>query len=133
MAQFDDAKAGDRVWSSGWGWGNICKISPDSTYPLIVQFSRSRFTFTIEGRISVEHINPTLFWDEVKIVPPERPKETITVLKQCLTCGHHEEVDLKKEKCEACERINDYARTPDCNGQIFWLLGQHHTCEKKDA
>jgi len=33
---FKDAKAGDKVWSTKWGWGKIVDILEDTDYPLVV-------------------------------------------------------------------------------------------------
>jgi hypothetical protein len=87
MVMFDKAKVGDKVWGIGYGWGVInslyndrygsccSKIISGKKFPLDVHFKNGRSaSFTFEGKIEIHHTQPTLFWDEVKIVPPEEPK-----------------------------------------------------------
>ena len=71
---FKDARVGDRVWSVSQGWGVIADINK-SKYPVVVEFKESgtRRVFTYEGRWVATDSYPTLFWDEVKIVPPPKP------------------------------------------------------------
>lgn len=71
---FENAKVGDKVWSVEYGWGEIIEISNR----VRVEFTRlAGYTgcksFDKHGRRLSEY-NKTLFWDEIKIVPPERPK-----------------------------------------------------------
>jgi len=113
-AMFDDAKAGDRVWDFALGHGTIESIKKDTRYPIEVAFEEHNGfeSFTLHGE-RTPLCNPTLFWDEVKIVPPERPKE----------------------KCEACYRIKITKEGEVYNGyqnDLFLLSHpQHHTCERK--
>lgn len=108
MAQFSDAKVGDRVWSIKDGWGKIYQIDHPIGFPIAVDFeNESSRVFTTEGKETNDNLNPTLFWDEVKIVPPERPKE------RC-------------EACEIKERVED--RGGLLKEALFFLLNQHHTC-----
>ena|SRR3990167_11041888 len=82
---FENARVGDRVyWLTLGMWGEIVNIVPAySEEPrLEVRFadegSISFYWFTrsgSSGRISGE--SQTLFWDEVKIIPPPRPKRMV--------------------------------------------------------
>lgn len=69
---FSKAKVGDRVWSLLWGWGIISKVDQqEHPYPIRVEFDIDEVEwFTLCGKYLLEHINPTLFLDEVKITPP---------------------------------------------------------------
>lgn len=115
MSMFDDAKVGDKAWSIQREWGEIIKIDYSFHYPILVRFKESGFeiSFTLEGLEALKALNPTLFWSEVVIDPPERPKEW----------------------CKACKYI-ERVKMRDCNyweekEKDIFLLSQHHTkgCE----
>ena len=73
MAMFDEAKAGEKVWSIGLGWGKIEEID-SGHFPIVVRFNNGhQISFTSLGHQWAQSINPTLFWDEIKIAPPEKP------------------------------------------------------------
>ena len=113
MPQFDDAKVGDKVWSVANGWGKITGVDNSDNYPIEVTYDNENWaSYKSDGREFSSEPNPTLFWDEVKIVPPERPKE----------------------KCEACERLamlDEQVWHPTLLNILNFFLNQHHTCEKK--
>lgn len=153
MAQFDDAKVGDRVWGIDCGLGTIDQIFPSGEYPVVVDFDLPMrcASYTFDGLRRGNDINPTLFWDEVKIVPPERPKEhrhnfhtpilngRAEIFAYQCRCGDRvieKGKIVKKEKCEACEfieRLNKSTCYPNLwKHQLkIFLLNQHHTCEKR--
>ena len=76
-----DAIVGDKVWDVQRGWGNIIEIDPTSYYPIVVRFVYENHdevdTYMFDGRSKEIHKNPTLFWDEIKITPPPRPKRKV--------------------------------------------------------
>jgi hypothetical protein len=77
---FRDAKVGDRVWDITSGWGKINNIiSWPTEYPVVVVFGEDEFpySYTYQGRMTTSDINPSLFWDEVKIIPPPKPKQKV--------------------------------------------------------
>ena len=77
---FTDAKAGDPVWSLTEGWGVVIeRSSPHTRYPLTVQFENGTHSYTLWGRFRTSDLNPTLFWDEVKIETPEKPLPDLEV------------------------------------------------------
>lgn len=79
---FKDAKVGDRVWSVTCGWGTIDYGKWSATYPLHVQFDIHRAKiYTLDGYSDLSDTGPSLFWDEVKITPPPRPKRMKKVNK----------------------------------------------------
>ena len=72
---FKNAKVGDRVFSLLNGWGTVDEVEMGhSSYPISVDFDSGKIDrFTSCGKCMVFHSNPVLFWDEVKITPPEKP------------------------------------------------------------
>ena len=73
---FENAKIGDKVWEIELGWGEIVNIIKSSTYPLMVKFNinGSIMTFDLSGKYTKIAINPTLFWDEINVEIPKKPK-----------------------------------------------------------
>lgn len=139
MAQFSNAKIGDKVWSTQHGWGKvhslyINQISPcckklisGATFPLSVVFKNGySASFTLNGELEEYYINPTLFWDEIRIVAPKKPDYCKCGKKlengwypQCYDCVRSEK---PKEECEACHHIKEH-----CYGEAtVFLLNQHH-------
>jgi hypothetical protein len=85
---FKDAKVGDRVWSLLHGWGKIIDVNLDLTgrgvdyesYPIKAMFDDNYDgSFTVDGKFNdSKYGNQVLFWDEVKITPPPKPKKIIS-------------------------------------------------------
>jgi hypothetical protein len=76
---FENAKPGDRVWDIRKGWGTIDRINSRSTYLITVVpdlDAHAELTYTVEGKSFISDINPSLFWNEVKIEAPEKPPKT---------------------------------------------------------
>ena len=75
MKYFYGIKVNDKVWSFEFGWGNVIEINKDLMYPIVVGFypSEYRETYDYNGR-SMDKVNQTLFWDEIKFDIPEKPK-----------------------------------------------------------
>ena len=72
---FETASIGDEVWCVSLGWGAITDIIQTDDYPIVVRFdTRKLDTFTMEGRLYKDDLNPTLFWSEVRIVVPTKPR-----------------------------------------------------------
>lgn len=73
---FADVKAGDRVWGVADHWGTVEKIRGED---FVVRFDRGvTASFSFEGKVYPNDGYPSLFWDEVKIIPPPRPKRRVT-------------------------------------------------------
>lgn len=71
---FETASIGDQVWCVSLGWGVIKNVLHEDSYPIVVKFDSGRQNaFTMEGRLYSDDLNPTLFWDEVKIEAPTKP------------------------------------------------------------
>lgn len=71
---FKKAKKGDEVWAISMGWGKITEVHEDS---ISVKFKNESldFLYLKNGKIDKTDINPSLFWDEVKIEIPKKSKE----------------------------------------------------------
>lgn len=75
---FAGIKVGDRVWSVVYGWGEVTNIH-ENYFPIEVRFdSGGRDQYLTTG-VSEEDQLQTLFWDEVKITPPPKPKRMCSV------------------------------------------------------
>jgi hypothetical protein len=72
MNTFDNAQTGDRVWAIRYGWGTINLIKNHKIYVVFDHLNRPRI-FTSHGKFYDDDLNPTLFWDEVKIDIPQKP------------------------------------------------------------
>ena len=70
---FSKAKVGDKVWNYKTGWDQITKILCNSTYPIMTQRGR----YTLSGHNVTSDKNPSIFWDEIKIEPPPKPKRMV--------------------------------------------------------
>ena len=71
-------KVGDKVWEYTSGWGEVSQVyTGDSGYPIKVRFGDGYYgDYDLNGR-NYSDRGPVLFWDEVKIVPPPRPKRKV--------------------------------------------------------
>ena len=75
---FSSAEVGDAVWDSQKGSGIIKEINiNDAGYPIVVAIGSECVRYTIKGYNRKSDINPALFWDEVIIIPPPKPKRKI--------------------------------------------------------
>ena len=95
---FSDAKAGDKVWSLTEGWGTILeRFRSRAEYPLVVGFeNREQKTYTLWGQLHFKDLNPTLFWDEVKIETPVKPLPHLEVDTNVLVWSNTDELKLKR-------------------------------------
>lgn len=107
---FAGAVAGDRVYSVVDGWGTVAELLKVACFGadidgkpvfgpgLEVDFDRGfSDVFSLEGKAHCLDINPTLFWDEVKIEIPKRPAKALHIkdilvselkaLKPCVGAG----------------------------------------------
>lgn len=72
---FETAKIGDRVWSITSGWGEVRGVDFSEDYSICVYFAGVEFkTYTVEGFYDVDNLNQSLFWDEVVIDAPLKPR-----------------------------------------------------------
>lgn len=81
---FEDAKVGQKLWDVRWGWGEVKSTDVGKgSHPLWVEFDHptcglGACYFDLNG-VDDCLFKQTLFWDEVKITPPPKPKKEVTV------------------------------------------------------
>lgn len=82
MPKFSNAKIGDRVWSSIYGWGEINGIYDGSILKVIfTDESKTVETyFTVDGKHNIGDKYPTLFWNEFHI-PIEEDKKSFDLVE----------------------------------------------------
>jgi hypothetical protein len=68
---FEKAQVGDKVWSVGYGHGEIVIVCNNSGYPLVVKFTNYLNTrsYTLQGQLLPGELQ-TLFWQEIKFEAP---------------------------------------------------------------
>lgn len=80
---FENAKVGDRVWNICKGWATVTRIDFITSFKQMLcsaQFDKVNTLtehFFVDGKEFTSDLNPSWFWDEVKIVAPERPKRLV--------------------------------------------------------
>lgn len=92
MAKFDNAKIGDRVWNSVYGWGRIIEVNKDECYGIKARFPYSDIgsvtgEYTFSGEICTEDKYPVLFWNELHIPTDKedkRPFDLVEFLRENL-------------------------------------------------
>lgn len=74
---FKNAKVGNRVWSLTNGWGTVISAYDSSScFPIHVQFDGDdgdSDSYMACGKLYEDDLNPTLFWDEIKLDIPKKP------------------------------------------------------------
>ena len=74
---FRNAQVGDRVWDYERDcWGTIVSINNECHYPLKVKLDNKyseELYYTIDGKSSTRNVNPSLFWNEIKIDIQQKP------------------------------------------------------------
>ena len=93
MITFEDAKVGDRVFHYKYGWKTISHIKEENNYPIIVDHD---FSYTYNGFAEKTDSNPSIFWDEVKIVPPSKPLPKLEVDTKVLVWDSEKKVKLHR-------------------------------------
>lgn len=101
---FRDAKVGDRVWDTGYGWGDVVEgfteKSPFEGKTMSVRFvdavsdtlSRSISLHYNEDGFCDKFNRPTLFWGVAYITPPSRPKRTVKKSKTFYVNIYHDQI-----------------------------------------
>ena len=116
---FADVEKGTRLWNFRYGWAKIVELP--SLYPtnrLVLENEKGNmYMCNLDGRIDEYDLNPSWFYNEVKITPPERPEP---------------------EPCDACKWSRSIEPVSGHSIHLHkavttWLLEQHCTCENKDA
>lgn len=110
MSYFDGIQVGDRVWTFRIGWGTVYNLDNTET-PICVNLDDrvSSQHFTMNGKLHKEDICQSLFWDEIKITPPPRPKKKEKKMAECWANVYQEcketamcEPDLELDGKEFC-------------------------------
>ena len=92
MTTFEDAKVGDKVWCLYFEeWSTITNINMGYKYPIQTELN----SYTIAGRMNINR-GRTLFWDEVKIVPPSKPLPKLEVDTKVLVWDSEKKVKLHR-------------------------------------
>lgn len=82
MDKFDNAKVGEQVWSTVFGYGKIHEIlSKDKTYPIGVDFGNAKIYFTTDGYNCTMDKYPSLFWNEFHIPTNEEDKKPFDLVE----------------------------------------------------
>lgn len=86
MAKFDNAKIGDSVWNSVYGWGKIIELNKDECYGIKARFPYSDIgsatgAYTFSGEACTEDKYPVLFWNEFHIPTDEEDKKPFNLVE----------------------------------------------------
>lgn len=72
---FEDARVGDRAWCYFNGWGVISGVARTNVdFPITMDFGNKEETYTFDGYMFFDVMNPCLFWDEIKFTAPPMPE-----------------------------------------------------------
>lgn len=102
MAKFDNAKIGDRVWNSVYGWGRIIEVNKDECYGIKARFPYSDIgsvtgEYTFSGETCTEDKYPVLFWNEFHIPTDEEDKKPFNLVEFLRDNLEPKEFEYKKE------------------------------------
>lgn len=113
-AMFENAKKGDKVFHITLGWMVVADSAAPAEKVAAIQAlpngepapSGARCVFDFHGKYFDSDINPMVYWDEVKIDPPPRPKEKVTfeLVSELLKT---QKVVLKLKKGESLKRSQE--------------------------
>lgn len=83
MDKFDNAKVGDRVFSTIYGWGVIILLSQlDQEFPIIVEFDTGeRKNYRDDGKNFFSEKYPNLYWNEVKLPTEKEDKKPFDLVE----------------------------------------------------
>lgn len=77
---FENARVGDRLWSSEYGWGKVIEILDISHLKVYfdecTSLNQDSAFYSVLGIRNAGNYR-TLFWDEVKFEAPPRPKRMV--------------------------------------------------------
>ena len=80
---FENARVGERLWHIRRGWGTISAICIDGVEVVMdaeepyVSLDYNMPFVSFDGRENKSDLTPSWFWNEVKIIAPERPKRKV--------------------------------------------------------
>lgn len=83
MSKFDNAKVGDKVFSTVYGWGVIILVSQlDQESPIIVEFDTGkRKNYRDDGKNFFSEKYPNLYWNEVKLPTEKEDKKPFDLVE----------------------------------------------------
>lgn len=126
MTAFSNAKVGDKVWCLWYGkWSTITDIVIESVYPIKTGID----SYTMDGRLNPE-IARSLFWDEVKIVPPEKPLPKLDVDTKVLvweegsykTKAHFSHFDSDNKICVFSLGKTSWTKDNNTQAWTYWEI-----------
>ena len=82
MMDGEPLEDGDRVWCLLRGWGKVIKLEPGFFDSITVLFGEHEYAYRSEGLPKLSGVFQqvrTLYWDEIKITPPPKPKKKVKV------------------------------------------------------
>lgn len=79
MDDFSTVKVGDKLWSPIFGWGKVRMV--DSSFIFIIPDNEKIQThsFHVKGGSHLIGGPQCLFWDEVEMIPPPKPKKIVVI------------------------------------------------------
>lgn len=123
MSYFDGIKVGDCVWSCVYGFGLIEMVDSAEKkciWPINVVFEEvGDIWFTLDGKQDKNQLQ-TLFWDEVKITPPPKPKRMVKREAEVMFFPasdpaqlrmRHKSGDIIPDKCDSAKLTWEEAET----------------------
>lgn len=109
---FDNVTLDDKLWSVGYGWGKVwaCEVNP-ARFVVIFGDTLVRYSYDGHESGSVCAINQTLFWDEIKITPPPKPKKEVVhdVVRwvNIYPDSNHDAVHRSKQDADEAANLNE--------------------------
>jgi len=117
---FSDVKADDKVFHVIHRYGTVVEVLDNSFKAIFTDQNNTLLTlwFFFDGRCNRSEKNPSVFWDEVKITPPPKPKRKVEkIIELWLNFYKNNDIDAKtpvrfyhyptKEKAdEMCDKFS---------------------------
>lgn len=99
MAKFDNAKVGYRVFSIQYGLGTIDRFGTVNNHEVFkVNFDNGDYEWYFkDGRVNIDDVNPTLFWNEFHVPTEEEDKKLFNLVEFLRDNLEPKEFEYKKE------------------------------------
>ena len=126
MTTFETAQVGDRVWCLYYNkWLTITNIRKEDAYPIKTEIN----SYTLDGRLNTHSIR-MLFWDEVIIIPPEKPLPKLEVDTKVLvweegsykTKAHFSHFDSDNKICVFSMGKTSWTKDPNTQVWPYWEI-----------
>jgi len=74
-----EVKVGDRLWSLCIGWVIVANVNADGTILAKPSYPTTEWCWTVDGKKfhNTKEALRDIYWDEVKITPPPKPKRKV--------------------------------------------------------